>query len=207
MLPPVARAAAWIAAPVGSALSVERLPAAAQWIIAFLAVDLAAYGAHRLAHANRFLWRFHRIHHSDALPGALTAFRGHVVEIAWRLLARAVPLQLLRVDPWSMPIGLFVIPLCVEVLAHADINWSFGALLVGPAYHRVHHSADARQSRHNFAMLLPIWDVLFGTRTEAARPNAFGLAPSEALQDTLWGHLAALQENAPPERGVSLLAK
>jgi len=102
---------------------------------------------------------------------------------------------------------LFVIPLCVEVLAHADTGWSFAALLVGPGYHRVHHSADERQSRHNFAMLLPFWDVLFATYAAPARPHAFGLAQGEALQDTLWGHLAAPQQNAPPERGVRLFAK
>jgi sterol desaturase/sphingolipid hydroxylase (fatty acid hydroxylase superfamily) len=196
-LPPVARAAEWLTAPVGSALSVERLPPAVQWIVAFLAVDLAAYFAHRAAHTNRFLWRFHRIHHSDAALGALTAFRCHAVEVAWRLFARVLPLHLLRVDPWSMPVGLFVLPLCIEVIAHANVDWTLWRLLVSPAYHRVHHSADEGQSRHNFAMLLPIWDVLFRTSAAPARPSAFGLAQADVVGDTFWDHLTAKR----PARG------
>jgi sterol desaturase/sphingolipid hydroxylase (fatty acid hydroxylase superfamily) len=186
----------WITAPIGPALSVRHLPPAAQWIIAFLAVDLAAYFAHRAAHANRFLWRFHRIHHSDSAPNALTAFRCHVIEVAWRLLARALPLQLLGVDPASMPIGLFVIPLVLEIVAHANVPWSF-PLFVSPAYHRVHHGADESESRHNFAMLLPLWDALFGTMAAAATPAAFGLRAADVVGETWWDHLTAKR----PARG------
>ena len=199
LLPPVSRADEFLTAPLRSALSLDRfadLPPAAQWIIAFLAVDLAAYLAHRAAHANGFLWRFHRIHHSDAALGALTAFRCHAVEIAWRLFARALPLQLLRVDPWSMPVGLFFLPLAVEIVAHANVRWRF-PLLVSPAYHRVHHSADEHQSRHNFAMLLTIWDALFGTREVAAVPRTFGLATADVVGDSFWDHLTAKR----PARG------
>lgn len=165
---PAMRLAQMLTAPIRLVLPLEKfsgLPFAARWIIVFVAVDLAAYWAHRIAHANRFLWRFHRVHHSDTSLGPLTAFRCHFVEVAWRMFARALPLSLLAVDPNTMPIGLFVIPLFAEIIAHSDLDWSFGPI-VGPAFHRVHHNSD---SQKNLSMLLTLWDAIFGTGVGAKK--------------------------------------
>jgi sterol desaturase/sphingolipid hydroxylase (fatty acid hydroxylase superfamily) len=175
---PVTHLAQILTAPMRSALPLEKfasLPFAARWVIVFVAVDLAAYWAHRIAHANRFLWHFHRVHHSDAALGPLTAFRCHVVEVAWRMFARALPLHLLAVDANTMPVGLFVIPLFAEIVAHSDLEWDFG-WIVGPAFHRVHHSSDPSESEKNFSMLLTVWDTLFRTIAIVKRPARYGLA-------------------------------
>jgi len=188
---PMTLAAGVLTAPLRSALLLAKfasLPFAVRWIVVFVAVDLAGYWAHRMAHANRLLWRFHRVHHSDADLGPLTTFRCHVVEVAWRMFARALPLHLLHVDPSSMPIGLFFIPLVLEIVAHSDLDWNFG-WIVGPSYHRVHHSIDAEQSQKNFSMLLTIWDVLFATRAMPARPERYGLPSDEALPESFVRHL------------------
>jgi len=36
-------------------------------------------------------------------------------------------------------------------------------VLVTPQYHRLHHSADPGHANANFALMLPLWDILFGT--------------------------------------------
>ena len=178
--PPVTRLAQILTAPIRSVLPLEKfatLPFAARWIIVFVAVDFFAYWAHRIAHTNRFLWRFHRVHHSDASLGPLTAFRCHAVEVAWRMFARALPLSLLAVDPATMPIGLFVIPLFAEIVAHSDLDWNFGPI-VGPAFHAVHHKEGPRK---NLSMLLTIWDTLFGTEAPKKETLRFlGALESEA---------------------------
>ena len=63
----------------------------------------------------------------------------------------------------------------VESLAHANLRLGFGRLgerlLVGPRFHRLHHAVGSgHESRGpgslggcNFAVLLPVWDVLFRT--------------------------------------------
>jgi sterol desaturase/sphingolipid hydroxylase (fatty acid hydroxylase superfamily) len=62
------------------------------------------------------------------------------------------------------------------------VRLGFGRLgsvfLVGPHYHRVHHSIEHaaapfdRPHGCNFAVILPIWDLIFGTwRREAAFPQ------------------------------------
>ena len=96
------------------------------------------------------------------------------------MFARALPLHLLNVDPSTMPIGLFVIPLFAEIVAHSDLEWNFG-WIVSPAFHRVHHSADRSESGKNLSMLLTVWDALFGTRAIVKRPASYGLPAADAV--------------------------
>jgi len=50
-------------------------------------------------------------------------------------------------------------------LQHANLRLGFGRwgerLWVSPRFHRSHHSVD--HGHHNFGVLLPWWDMLFGT--------------------------------------------
>ncbi len=56
----------------------------APWLIGVLlllaARSIATYGLHRLFHALPWLWRFHRVHHSDLHCDLSTSFRSHPVE-------------------------------------------------------------------------------------------------------------------------------
>jgi sterol desaturase/sphingolipid hydroxylase (fatty acid hydroxylase superfamily) len=63
----------------------------------------------------------------------------------------------------------------LQSLQHANVRIHFGAfgerLLVSPRYHRLHHAIGAGHESHgagslgghNFAVLFPIWDMMFGT--------------------------------------------
>ena len=82
----------------------------------------------------------------------------------------AVFAQFVGVQPDDFVLILMVGRL-IESWSHANVDMSFGRLgerlLVGPRFHRLHHAlADAAQPHihdHNFAPVLPIWDILFGT--------------------------------------------
>src|ERR1051326_1646263 len=50
---------------------------------AFLLFDAWMYWWHRLNHRVPFLWRFHRMHHSDPKMDVTTANRFHIGEIAF----------------------------------------------------------------------------------------------------------------------------
>ena len=86
----------------------------------------------------------------------------------------------------------------MESLAHANVRLSFGPLLsrvfVDPQYHRLHHrigigheSAGAGTlGGHNFAVLFPLWDLLFGTARYDGRYDATGIRdqlPEEGARD------------------------
>jgi len=80
--------------------------------------------------------------------------------------------KLIGVPPGQF-ILIVVLSQLVESYSHANIRMSFGKigerLLVSPKFHRYHHSIEYDESTagpahgHNFAVLFPIWDILFGT--------------------------------------------
>ncbi len=71
--------------------------------------------------------------------------------------------------------ALVVATRMLEGLAHAKAHIGFGTVLdrvlVSPRFHRLHHAAGdggaqalpADPQAHNFAVLFPLWDMLFGT--------------------------------------------
>src|SRR5262249_31012579 len=63
-------------------------------------------------------------------------------------------------------------------------------VIASPTFHRWHHTSEAHGLDKNFAGLLPIWDLAFGTFYMPAGelPCEFGIR--EAIPDTLLGQLA-----------------
>src|SRR6202012_4560624 len=53
------------------------LPPLGQLVLGIIGLDLFAYIAHLTMHKIPALWRFHRVHHSDAEVDVTTAFREH----------------------------------------------------------------------------------------------------------------------------------
>lgn len=66
----------------------------------------------------------------------------------------------------------------VVVFLHCNVGWTFGPLrylVVSPAFHRWHHTMEEEGRDKNFAGILPIWDLLFGTFYMPDRaPTTFG---------------------------------
>jgi sterol desaturase/sphingolipid hydroxylase (fatty acid hydroxylase superfamily) len=62
------------------------LPLVAQIMISVVVLDFFTYVAHRSMHTFPFLWRFHRVHHSDPFVDATTTYRLHPMEGLWRFL-------------------------------------------------------------------------------------------------------------------------
>jgi sterol desaturase/sphingolipid hydroxylase (fatty acid hydroxylase superfamily) len=141
------------------------------WVLCALGmivVDLANYAKHRLFHAVPFLWRFHRIHHSDLDMDCGTAVRHHPVEVI-----AGFGLDLAAICAFGIsPLAVFLAATLTGVASvfnHGNVpmpdvteRW-LRRLVVTPDMHRVHHSALMVESNSNFAMLLPYWDHLFAT--------------------------------------------
>jgi sterol desaturase/sphingolipid hydroxylase (fatty acid hydroxylase superfamily) len=72
--------------------------------------------------------------------------------------------QVIGVAPEQF-VALVMLTQLSESLQHANVRLSFGRvgerLWVSPRFHRVHHSLHTGD--HNFGVLLPWWDQLFGT--------------------------------------------
>jgi sterol desaturase/sphingolipid hydroxylase (fatty acid hydroxylase superfamily) len=178
-------------------LSRLSLPVVAATAISLVILDFWMYVWHRLNHALPFLWRFHRMHHSDPAVDASTGVRFHTGEIVMSGLARVALLPVLGFSLWQL--ALYDAMLLPVVLFHHSnvrfprwLDYGLTMCVVTPAMHRVHHSQWRPETDSNFASILPLWDRMFRTfrLREDAHSLRLGLVEFEGQQwQTLWGML------------------
>lgn len=157
---------------------VARQPIWLQAIEVYLLVDFIAYWVHRFFHGGRW-WPFHAVHHSSEELDWLGSLRVHPVNDLLIKLAQATPVLLLGFNPLvtlsTAPVLTFY-----AIFLHANLNWDFGplrAVVASPVFHRWHHSREREAWDKNFAGLLPLWDLLFGTyyMPRGRFPENFGI--------------------------------
>jgi sterol desaturase/sphingolipid hydroxylase (fatty acid hydroxylase superfamily) len=158
---------------------VGRRPLLLQIAAFVLLADFLGYWQHRAFHQVEKLWRIHAVHHSSTEVDWLSSVRVHPLNDALSGAAVAVPLLLFGFKPETVAAYLPFLHL-YAILLHANLDWDFGPLryvLASPAFHRWHHAADREALDKNFAGMLPLWDVVFGTiyLPRNARPERFGI--------------------------------
>jgi len=133
-------------------------------LILLLLQPLLFYINHRLYH-TRFMWEFHKIHHSATHMNMITAFRNHPIDTALRGVLYATPAVLFGVNPYALALYTALNGI-IQILVHSEMDWGHGWLekyvLIGPRAHRLHHSTDPSHAGRNFGLLV-FWDRLFGT--------------------------------------------
>lgn len=168
----------------------SRQPLWLQAVQIYLLVDFCAYWMHRWFHRGR-LWPFHAVHHSSEDLDWLGSLRVHPVNDLMNKLAQATPVLLLGYNPLvtlsTAPILTFY-----ALFLHANVNWDFGpfrAVIATPVFHRWHHSREREAWDKNFAGLLPIWDLIFGTyyMPKGRVPENFGIC--EPMPKSFFGQL------------------
>ena len=142
----------------------SRLPLWLQAGLILAASDFISYWMHRIFHGAR-LWKFHAVHHSSNPLDWLSAVRVHPVNDALMRVASTLPIIALGFAPKAVA-GVIPILTFVAIFLHANVDWDWGPLrwvLASPRFHRWHHTSEAEGRDKNFAGLLPLWDILFGT--------------------------------------------
>ncbi|MDK2971333.1 MAG: hypothetical protein PWP23_1088 [Candidatus Sumerlaeota bacterium] len=158
------------------------LPEWAKAIAALLLFDCWMYWWHRINHVVPFLWRFHRVHHSDPRMDVTTALRFHPGEIVLSTAARLLVVNLIGMDLRCLALyELIALPIVafhhsnIAMPRRADsaIRW----LVVTPWMHWVHHSTERAETNSNYSSVLSLWDRLFGSYRFRPDPDAirFGL--------------------------------
>jgi len=149
-------------------LNAIKLPLWLDTVAAILLFDVWTYWWHRINHAVPFLWRFHRVHHSDPEMDVTTANRFHFGEIAISSLLRVPVILAIGADLWQLALYEMIMFPIVQ-FHHANIRlperWDrFIRMFVPtPAMHKVHHSDYYRETNSNYTSLLSIWDRVFGS--------------------------------------------
>lgn len=170
-------------------------------VITLVVLDLFNYLWHRANHRLRFLWRFHKAHHSDTEMDLSTVLRFHPGELLLSALVKAAWIAL-----WGPAIlAWFVFEALVSLCAqfhHSNIDFPdrverwLSWFIVTPRYHAAHHAVDRRYGNRNFATILSVWDRLLGTYARPADggqttrgADALGLPEGRALAFSVAGWL------------------
>jgi len=142
------------------------------WVAAAVG-DFFFYWFHRTLHRTPFLWAHHKMHHMDAELEAITVARQNWIEVFIAALSISLPMMIFfkldNLDPWQLGLVtgcLLTVLSTLLTIGHLNVRWQVGRasfLYCSPQMHRIHHSPLPQHRDRNFAFILPLWDVIFGT--------------------------------------------
>jgi sterol desaturase/sphingolipid hydroxylase (fatty acid hydroxylase superfamily) len=130
-------------------------------------LDFGEYWRHRFQHSFRWWYALHSVHHAQRQMTFWTDDRNHLLDDAIAAVWFGVVALLIGVPPVQFVLIVMLRQLA-ESLSHANARIDFGRVgervLVSPRFHRIHHGElSAGEDGRNYAVLLPIWDWMFGT--------------------------------------------
>lgn len=157
--------------------------ALASLVIYLIVFDFADYWIHRAQHAWRPWWALHSLHHAQQQMTCWSDNRNHLLDDMLRDALMVCIAFLIGVSP-SQFVLIVALTQLSESLQHANLKLSFGRvgerLWVSPRFHRLHHSVS-HGFGHNFGVLLPWWDMLFGTAHFENRYDPTGVDDQPAV--------------------------
>ncbi|PWS37563.1 fatty acid hydroxylase [Falsiroseomonas bella] len=132
-----------------------------------LILDFGEYWRHRFQHMFGWWYALHSVHHAQRQMTFWTDDRNHLLDDAIAAVWFGAVALLIGVPPAQFVLIVMLRQLA-ESLSHANVRLSFGRvgerLLVSPRFHRIHHGElSAGEDGRNYAVLLPVWDWIFGT--------------------------------------------
>jgi sterol desaturase/sphingolipid hydroxylase (fatty acid hydroxylase superfamily) len=172
-------------------------------VLYLLIFDFVDYWIHRGQHQVGWWWRLHSLHHAQRQMTMWSDNRNHLIDDVLRDIILVVVAQLIGVAPGQF-VAIVAITQLSESFQHANLRLWFGRwgerLWISPRFHRRHHTigvghetvkaaapavASAGASSppprrvvrggHNYGVLLPWWDMLFGTANFELRYDPTGV--------------------------------
>jgi sterol desaturase/sphingolipid hydroxylase (fatty acid hydroxylase superfamily) len=157
-------------------------------LIYLVVFDFVAYWTHRGQHQIEWWWRLHSLHHAQRQMTMWSDNRNHLLDDILVDTIVVVGAQLIGVPPGQF-VAIVAFTQLSESFQHANVRLWFGRigerLWVSPRFHRLHHSIGIGHETvkaertvlggHNFGVLLPWWDVLFGTANFEQRYDPTGV--------------------------------
>jgi len=137
-------------------------------VLAFIIMDMWNYTWHRINHRIPFLWRFHRMHHSDPNMDATTSVRFHFGEIIISSAVRLLVILIIGIPIWVMVFYDTTLLICT-IFHHSNIQLPdrldkiIRTIIVSPNMHKVHHSRVKVETDSNYSSFLTVWDRIFGS--------------------------------------------
>jgi len=144
------------------------------FLVYFVVLDFFDYWYHRASHQFNWWWALHGLHHSQQNMNLWSDNRNHLLDDFLRDIYMGMIALGIGVEP-SQYVMLVSVSRILQSLQHANVRIHFGwlgeRLLVSPRYHRMHHAIGVGHESKgagtlggcNFAVLLPVWDIIFRT--------------------------------------------
>ena len=134
-----------------------------------LLYDLGSYAVHNAQHHVPWLWRLHRVHHSDASLNTTSALRFHPLDVA----VSQCLFPCLWIPVVGMSMASFIVYGTVAILLlipqHSNVrlpDWfeDYGRFVFStPGWHKIHHADEARLTNSHYGDVFTFWDRIFGT--------------------------------------------
>ncbi|WP_269629739.1 sterol desaturase family protein [Pelomonas sp. BJYL3] len=156
------------------------------FLLYLLVFDFFNYWLHRAQHQFEWWWALHSLHHSQRSMSMWSDNRNHLLDDILRDVFFVLLARFIGVEPGQF-VAVVAFSQLMENLQHANVRLWFGPVLervfVSPRFHRLHHSIGIGHESggkgtlggHNFAVLFPVWDVLFGTANFELRYDPTGV--------------------------------
>jgi sterol desaturase/sphingolipid hydroxylase (fatty acid hydroxylase superfamily) len=158
-----------------------------QFLVYLVVLDFADYWIHRGQHQIARWWALHALHHSQRHMTLWSDNRNHFLDDLIRDGLLVLLSLFIGVEPGQFLL-LVIASRMMQSLSHANVRMAFGPLkhlLVSPQFHRRHHAIgyghEGSKAGCNFAVLFPVWDMLFRT---ADFSNTY---PATGIRDQLSG--------------------
>jgi sterol desaturase/sphingolipid hydroxylase (fatty acid hydroxylase superfamily) len=137
-------------------------------VIGVLALDFSSWLVHIVMHKNRFLWRFHLIHHSDNNVDVTTGLRHHPGDSLLRGIFFILLIFISGTPMYSVMIYQTLVVISTA-FTHANISLppkldkALSFIIVSPNMHKVHHHWKQPFTDSNYGAVFSFWDRILGT--------------------------------------------
>lgn len=158
-------------------------------IMYLLVFDLVEYWIHRGQHGYTWWWKLHAVHHSQRQMTVWSDDRNHLLDDVIHDTIIVLVAQFIGVAPGQF-VAIVALTQLSQSFQHANVRIWFGKLgerlWISPRFHRRHHAigighepmAPVRNKKvhgNNFGVLLPWWDMAFGTANFDLRYDPTGI--------------------------------
>lgn len=165
-------------------------------MIIFFICDFVMYVSHVIHHKISFLWRIHRVHHSDLSVDATTAYRTHIGET----LISNILILFLVFPTFGVSLKSYfayqIIFALITIFHHSNISMPkrlddfLKIIIVTPNMHRLHHSNVNIETDSNYGSVFSFWDRLFKTyRVKDPKDVIYGL---KEFKESKWQDFTGL---------------
>lgn len=149
-------------------LSEWEVPIWISFTASIIFLDVMHYVSHYLSHKVPLLWRFHRLHHSDAQVDSFTTLLHHPLEVVSSFFIIVLAAVMFDVPTvalafYSVIFGIHAAFTHMNYELPEKIDRFLSWFIVTPNFHRLHHSLNFKEGNSNFSAIFSFPDYIFRT--------------------------------------------